>query len=88
MGAGRPVRSAIWTDDDPVAREIESAGDLVGGVCRRHHDSVRAVRVSARQLGIVAPDLACDPGGVTEKVEVVDGDQARGTPGRDEQGGR
>ena len=83
--AGRPVGSAVGTDDDPVAWNLESAGHLLAGVRRRHDDAVRPVGVRTRQHRIVPSDFPCATFGMAEKVNVVDGDQARGAPGRDQQ---
>ena len=83
--ADGPVGSAVGADDDPVMRELESAGHLVARVRRRHHDTVCPVRVCARQHRIIASDFPGASFGMHEKVDVVDRDQLGGIPGRDQE---
>ena len=69
-------------------RHAEPRLHLAGGVGRDDDDVVGLLRVSLDEAAVVAAELGLGPLGVIEEIEVVDGQNARRAPGRDERRAR
>ncbi len=82
--SSRSVRPVGSSRRDPQTRRVaRRSGARVR--TERRDDRVGAARMRGRQLGIVASDLAAYAFGMVQEEEVVNGDDLRRVPGRNQQ---